>query len=231
MKISVVTPTCDRPIGVRFLEGHMRRQTVQPDEWIVVDSGSIPAELTMGQTVFRNMRPPGPQNLATNILTALSAVTGDVVIIFEDDDYYFDTHIEESVNILKGQPVCGDAILRYYNVQHRCWAEMRNQGSALCQTSFRREKMRMMESAAQEAMVCRDYGIDRRFWQFQNALPCLSGTVVGIKGLPGTKGLGIGHRPLQDRKKRWVEDPSFSKLEDWLGAEEALPYTRLQFED
>src|SRR5690606_25010357 len=48
MRISIITPTADRPRGIELCERYMARQTVQPHEWVVADGGHIPAKLTMG---------------------------------------------------------------------------------------------------------------------------------------------------------------------------------------
>src|SRR5690606_9818079 len=119
MRVSVITPTCDRPRGIELCERWMARQTMRPDEWIVADSGQIAASLTMGQIHLRQPMPPGAQNLASNILRALDAATGDVVIFAEDDDYYRADHIEQCINGLATKSAYGCPTLNYFNVAHR----------------------------------------------------------------------------------------------------------------
>lgn len=215
MKISVVTPTCDRPLGVKLCELYIARQTLQPHEWIVSDSGVTPAGLTQGQIHLHQPAPPGARNLACNIMRALDRVTGDIVVIAEDDDWIAEDHIERCVEGLRKRAAYGCPALNYFNVAHRCWVAMKNRGSALCQTAFRRELIPEMRAAAQAAHSAGDFSIDGRFWAHRQREAKGAMTVIGIKGLPGTPGLGIGHRPKHSRG--WRPDPLFRQLERWIG--------------
>lgn len=220
MRISVITPTADRPRGIELCERWMARQTVQPDEWIVADGGQNPAPLTMGQVHLHEPGPPGAANLAGNLLRALDAVTGDMVVIVEDDDYYRPTHIEECARGLQAHPVYGCRYLLYVNVQHRCWIQMGNRGAALCQTAFRRSEIPAMRRAAKRAIETGTFCIDGIFWQGREALARGPQTVIGIKGLPGTPGLGIGHRPKVNSARRpWQPDPNLDQLRRLIGAD------------
>lgn len=219
MRLSLVTPTCDRPRGIELCERYMARQTVKWHEWIVADSGATPATLTMGQRHIRQPMPPGARNLASNIMAALDRVTGEAVVIIEDDDHYSPDHLAACANGMESQAAYGCPKLNYYNVQHRCWIKMRNKGSALCQTAFRRELIPDMRAAAQMAHEANDFGIDGRFWAPRIALANGPQTVIGIKGLTGTPGLGIGHRPRKSPGRKWTDDPSMEKLEQWIGAD------------
>jgi glycosyltransferase involved in cell wall biosynthesis len=217
MRISVITPTCDRPAGIRLAEWYMARQTLRPHEWIVADSGASPAVLTMGQLHMHVPSPPGARNLAGNLLRALNVATGDAVVIWEDDDWYSADHLAVCAAGLAKAPAYGCATLNYFNVEHRCWVRMANRGSALCQTAFRAELIPEMHRAAKEAYAANDFGIDRRFWSKRQGLARGAQTVIGIKGLPGTAGLGIGHRPRTGPGKRWVTDTSMAQLKEWIG--------------
>jgi glycosyltransferase involved in cell wall biosynthesis len=219
MQVSVITPTADRPRGIELCERYMARQTVQPDEWIVSDGGQVPAKLTMAQVHLRQPGPPGAANLACNVLRALKAVTGDVVIVVEDDDHYAPNHIEACIAGLKRNPAYGCSRLLYFNVAHRCWVQMANRGAALCQTAFRRELIPVMQSAAQDAMANNDFTIDGRFWAKRKHMATGAQTVIGIKGLAGTPGLGIGHRPKSKAGRRWKPDPELKVLRQMIGAD------------
>jgi hypothetical protein len=221
-RISIITPTCDRPFGIPLLEKYVREQSIQPHEWIVADGGQEPAKLTMGQTHIHMPAESGPMNLANNLIRGLRAATGDIIFIFEDDDVYLPQHIELNLEKLEIQEASGGSTLKYFNVAHRCYVQMNNKGSALCQTSFRSRLKHLMEKAAAEAAHCKDYCIDMRFWRFIDSKPHNHETVIGIKGLPGTKGLGIGHRP--DNKRGWVTDLNMYKLKEWIGEERTAPY-------
>lgn len=217
MRISVITPTANRPAGISLCEKYIARQTRQPDEWIVADGGTEKATLTMGQVHLWQPMAPGAANLASNIIRALDAVTGTMVVVVEDDDRYAPDHIDQCIKGLATQSAYGCPTLRYFNIAHRCYVEMRNRGSALCQTAFRRELVPDMRKAAEQSMAARDFTIDGRFWAPRQRLATGPQTVIGIKGLPGTAGLGIGHRPKISRGKLWRSDPELSMLRKWIG--------------
>lgn len=197
----------------------MARQTMKPDEWIVADGGQKAATLTMGQVHLHQPSSSGAANLAGNIIRALDSVTGDVVIIAEDDDVYLPNHIEACVDGLKKTPAYGCSRLVYFNVAHRLCIQMANRGSALCQTAFRKELIPDMRRAAQEAMAAGDFGIDGRFWANRKHMATGSQTVVGVKGLAGTPGLGIGHRPKSSMQRRWRPDPDLKQLRALIGSD------------
>jgi hypothetical protein len=73
-----------------------------------------------------------------------------------------------------------------------------------------------MRRAAELAFSARKIGVDRMFWDsVRGGAIHDTNTVVGIKGLPGRKGLGLGHRP----DHRFTPDPDFAKLREWIGAD------------
>lgn len=225
MRISVITPTADQPLGMALAEQYMARQTVQPHEWIVADDGVQHARLTMRQTHLRlPRRYDGGRSLASNILEALPEVTGDVILIWEHDDWYAPDHIETCLRTLKHHLAAGSLGQRYYNVPLRLYASLTNKGSALCNTALQSSAMDYLKAAALRVLDSGGIGVDRLFC---DSLPTGAGnvhhynTVVGIKGLPGRKGLGIGHRPRQGFSRRWRRDPDFSLLQAWVGADAA----------
>lgn len=208
--ITVITPTCDRPAGIAHCERWMARQTVKPDRWIVADGGMTPARLTMGQDARWSPGESGAANFAGNVLRALEGVTGLVVVI-EDDDWYAPDHIERCVAGLESADAYGCPLLRYWNVRFRAYWEIRNRGASLAQTATR--DVTALREAAEAALSAGDYTIDGRFWTGRNATAAASS--VGIKGLEGTKGLGVGHR----RGRRWRPDPAMVKLRQWIGSD------------
>lgn len=227
MKISVLTPTCDRPVAFALLERYMRRQTVQPFEWIVADGGAVAAPCTMGQVHVHTPRPPGAVNFAENLLAGLARATGDAIIVCEDDDLYFPDHIASLAALLERFPLVGsEPIQRYYNVAARCWRTFNNIGASLCQTGFRRELFPAFERVVRTMLARNAFGVDTNFWRsvpksswgFANAM-----TVVGIKGVPGRAGLGVGHRPAGPT---WVPDPDLRELRALIGddAETYAPF-------
>ena len=218
MRISVITPTCNRPVAFRLCERWMARQTRQPDEWIVGDGGTTPQTLTMGQTHLHAPSAPGYLNLIGNLRRAVEVATGDILVIMENDDWYHPTHLE----VLLGQSTpgilaAGDDHQRYYNVAQRVWRLFPNKGASLCQTGFTRAALPFFRKALDRAAAERSFGVDGRFWA---SLPDTTKrlqrteTVLGIKGLPGQVGLGVGHRPSGPG---WQPDPHLTHLRTWIG--------------
>lgn len=227
-RITLITPTADQPTGVALMERWISRQTMGYDEWIVADDGVEHASLTMGQIhMKRRRRDEGGRSLAQNVMHAIKAATGDVILIIEHDDFYAADHIETCVRRLErmGSGATGSINQRYYNLPHKSWRLMRNVGSALCNTAFTRDHLPSMERAALRAYQSNRICVDRFFW---DSLPRRYwdvhdvDTVVGIKGLPGRKGLGLGHRP----DRNWTSEAEPRKLREWVGDEydAYLPY-------
>lgn len=220
MKITALTPTCDRPVGIALLEAMVHRQTIRPDQWIVADGGAVPARCTMGQIHIHDPRPAGALNFATNLLNGIAAASGELLVVIEDDDHLAPTHIETMAAVAaRGYDLIGsEDIQRYYNVATRSYLMLNNIGASLCQTAMTRAMLPAFRKAIQTCMGRNSFGIDTTLWR---SVP-QSGwgftrqrTVVGIKGLPGAKGLGIGHRP----DARWKPDPDLAKLREWIGAD------------
>ncbi len=220
MRISVITPTCNRPVAFALLETWMARQTRQPDEWIVSDGGTIPVVCRQGQRHLHAPMPPGAGNFAANLLRALDAVTGDVVIVAEDDDWYAPTHLETLASQLaeSGVVMAGDDQQRYYNIRQRKWRLFNNRGASLCQTGFHASVIPTVRAVIQECRTKQTYGVDGALWaRHPDTVKSLkrSHTVLGIKGLPGQVGLGIGHRP----QAGWTPDRTGQQLRAWIGAD------------
>jgi glycosyltransferase involved in cell wall biosynthesis len=220
VRITALTPTCDRPQAFALCEAMMARQTRPPDEWIVADGGMTPARCTMGQTHIIDRRPPGPTNFASNLLNGIAHATGELLVIIEDDDRYRPDHLERmAAKAADGYRLIGsEDIQRYYNVAKRCWRIFNNVGASLCQTAVARPLWSKFRQTIQECQARGSLGIDahlwrgagRNEWSFLNEM-----TVVGIKGLPGRVGLGVGHRP----DARWNADPDLAQLREWIGAD------------
>lgn len=95
--VSVVVATYNRPDHVRTCLEHLRRQTVPPDEIVVVDAS--PSRLTRavvdtfpGVRYLRNDR--GPGTTATSRAIGVAEVTSDIVAFVDDDAYAEPTWLE-----------------------------------------------------------------------------------------------------------------------------------------
>lgn len=201
----------------------MARQTLQPDEWIVADGGVTPARCTMGQIHIHDSNPPGATNFANNLLNGTARATGDLIILMEDDDAYRSDHIELMASLADRFPLIGsDEKQHYYNVALRCFRTFNNVGASMCQTAIRRDLLPLFQGMIRNAMRRKQYSIDSTFWRsIARDQWGIVGqmTVLGIKGLPGTTGLGIGHRPLGPQ---WQRDADLSQLKAWIGEDAEL---------
>ena len=227
--ITLITPTADQPTGLALAERYVTRQTMPPDQWLVADDGTVPATLTLGQTHLKRKRAgEGAASLAGNLMAAIPHATGDIIIIWEHDDWYPADFLATCVAHLSrpGVWITGTRRQRYYHLPSRRWIVMRNVGSALCNTALRAEALPILALAASSAARAGSYGIDRRLWtripdnrQHLHDEP----GVVGIKGLPGRPGLGMGHRP-DERQRPWKADPAGATLREWVGEADAAAY-------
>lgn len=215
MKVTVITPTCDRPVGLEQAARMLECQTRPADEWLICRCGV----------------PPGPLNLAENLQDGLARATGDVIVFWEDDDWYHSTHIERLVRQFEEQPglfAAGDDMQRYYNLPRRVYRTFDNVGASLCQTAISASAKNLFSEIVAHCAERLSYGIDTTFWReilgsYETSL-VRTKTVVGIKGLPGQPGLGVGHRP---KGHGWLHDPTGSVLTEWVGDEDAQRYREL----
>lgn len=224
--LTLITPTCDQPTGIKLAERWMAAQTFKGDiQWIVADDGEQAATLTMGQTHIRRDREPGTsgaKSLAGNLRAALAKAEGRYIAIIEHDDCYGPEWLSHVVAALEGgADVVGESLARYYHVGQRLWRTFSNGGksASLCQTAFTKAMVPVMLKALDDCESRDHIGIDGAFWKLVQTGDCKaivqpSTHVVGIKGLPGPKGLGVGHRP---EGTAWKTDPDASKLREWLG--------------
>lgn len=224
--LTIITPTADQPTGIKLAERWMAAQTFKGSvQWIVADDGETPATLTMDQTHIvreREAGTSGARSLAMNLRAALDKAEGRNIAIWEHDDYYGPGWLEYVVTTLDGgADAVGETLARYYHVGKRVWRTFANAGNsaALCQTAFNRSMIPIMQKAIGDCIARDHYGIDGAFWKLVHAgdykaIVEATTHVVGIKGLPGPKGLGVGHRP---EGTAWKADPDALKLREWLG--------------
>ena len=165
MKLSVITPTADRPEAFALCERWIARQTRPPDEWVVIDDGATPIAPTLGQVhVRRDPGAPGHESFARNLQAGVDLVTGDVVAIIEDDDYYQPWHLADLVERLGQAALAGSIWQPYYNLRRRLWKIFENRGASLCQTGLRRELLPLLTAAIEKALASKSYGIDGALW-------------------------------------------------------------------
>ena len=221
--ITVITCTGDRHVVFKICEQWMSRQTVQPDQWIIVDDGRTPTEvvyttkthhLNYGvQYVRRSPRADDPPHtLGLNLRTALPLIKNNMILFWEDDDYYKPQYIEKMHNWLSKHHIAGQPNAIYYNIQYRWWHQHNNtQHASLCQTGIRLNNLPYLESLCEKDLKF----IDIELWKMAQGRHYLDDGqekfCIGMKGLPGRGGIGSGHA------NTFANDPDYTTLKSLLG--------------
>jgi hypothetical protein len=237
MKISIITLTGGRDLAFKLCESWMKKQTLKPDEWIVVDDYKIPTKCTMGQKVIR--REPfwesGQMTLEKNLLEALKIVTGDIILIIEDDDWYSPNYIENMVKkieaLSEGKPIgsssiiAGEGICLYYNITNYTYYYFNNTNYAsLFQTAFTKDLIPQIN----DLLIKYDNHIyfDMHIW---GELKQCNKTVfltkspwsIGIKGLRGKRSINtFGH----DVKLSFLDEKYLYLLKKTIGEKDSNTY-------
>lgn len=224
--ITLLTPTGGRPEAFALCEHYMSRQSVRPDQWIVVDDCEIHTTLTRGQVSVR-VEPfwePGQMTLPRNIKAGLETALGigsDVVIIIEDDDWYHPDYIKTVMDRLNEVSLAGEGKAKYYNVRtHRSIVHRNTRHASLCQTAFRSECIPEIINLI-DRNPCQKY-LDLDIWKlnFSKRVWRDKTTCVGIKGMPGRGGIGYGH----DDQRGDKDSQPFRLLKEWIGTDDARVY-------
>lgn len=249
--LTIVTTTHDRPLCFSILEGWMQRQTVQPDQWLVVcDAGLEQYKFTMGQQVVyrdpkkrRLNRDPETKritggyaeplpSICENWLAALPKIKGDKVLVIEDDDYYHPAYLETLSGLLDEAELVGVKQDVYFKLRSRKFQRMHNLNHAsLAATGFRRELLPQVRRCCEvfkSVFVdmylwaeCTEEGRGLRCTLVPNKAPDGRAYHVGMKQMPGAAGLGNGHNDDGS------SDQTLSVLQDWIGVEDCRVYRNL----
>lgn len=223
--LTLLTMTGGRPEAFALCERWMARQTYTgPVRWVVVDDGEVAQPISFARDGWQVdvLRPtpfwaPGQNTQARNIKAGLDAIgNADVrLVIIEDDDWYGPEWLATVDKALNKHELVGESHARYYNVAQRRAKQLENfQHASLCSTAMRGRAIEQLKG------VCRPgiQFIDVMLWQaFGNEGAFRGENVVGIKGLPGRKGIGIGH----DKRFQGTADKSGKILRSWVGEDVA----------
>ena len=109
-KITVITPTGDRPEALALLRRWLQHQTRQPDQWIIVDDGKTPVNPKHFPTATVIRREPQAgegHTLSLNLTLALPQVQGEKVVIMEDDDFYGRDYLQTMADCLDEYELVG----------------------------------------------------------------------------------------------------------------------------
>lgn len=219
--VTVITPTGDRPLAFALCKHWMEMQTQRPDQWIVVDDGKTPTKAPAWAAYIR--RSPRPNDtshtLNINLKTAIPYIKGSKILIMEDDEYYAPKYVETMAKELEVSEVVGIMRAKYYHLPTGGYTQMGNIGHAsLAQTGF---KDTFIPELSKIVNGNGNSYVDLRLWQKAMAeqraylfLDAKDSLYIGMKGMPGRKGIGQGHDPSMYGKFR---DTKRSVLKQWAG--------------
>lgn len=227
--ITLLTVTGDRQVCIERTWFYIQRNSLKPNQWLIVDDGDKAAELVQTgfiQHIKRQRIRDKAKSFIGNLREALLHVKYKKILIIEDDDWYSPDYVQLYSQRLDNFKLIGESPARYYNVRHRVWRIWGNDNRAsFCQTAFTSDILPSVYICTHRGTVFVDY----RLWEkdvkskftFKDACHC-----VGIKGMPGRSGIGAGHRP---NLKKYHKDPNMQELEKWIGKEDTDFYRSLNF--
>lgn len=236
MKVTALTCTGDRPVCLKLLSQWMKNQTLQPDQWLVIDDGKEPFIPSMDcDYVYRKPQPSDPsQTLNVNLEFAIPYIKGDIILFCEDDEYFSPNYVKTMVEKIQGHDAVGICRSKYYHLPTRTYHVHGNQDHAsLAQTGISSNYLPKFKT-----LLDGDPFIDIRVWEdigakkqglkwsgapfsprgmsinggrgflFDDGMKdCL---YVGMKGMPGRPGIGSGHKGIGR------PDPQGVILHQWM---------------
>lgn len=205
MKLTLVTPTCNRQAAFKLCEKYMGRQTVPYHQWIVLDDSTLPVDCTLGQQHIHTPETKGKHSLVLklrNLFAHQKMITGDAIVIIEDDDWYSADYLETVIGWFNSgnYDLVGEGRAIYYNVLKRTWSIHSNMTHcSLCQSSFKRSLFDQIPNILNDTCPF----VDVRLWNMKGAKKYIhepkefDRTLIGIKGMYGINGgYGNGHNRI-----------------------------------
>jgi hypothetical protein len=214
--VTLITPTGDRQESFALCEKWMRQQGYTGDiQWIVVDDGVTPTTPTMGQLYIRE-KPMRDHSLCRNLRSAIPHVTGDLVFVIEDDDYYCPHYLSTMAGRLSRADLAGEFGAKYYYLRHNKWRHRhtKENHASLCRTGMTRAVLSTLAECATGSHPSVDLRLWSRWKGSKISWRDTDGTqslCVGIKGVDGRQ--SNGWRPSKDSKP----DYRRSILQRWVG--------------
>jgi hypothetical protein len=230
MNITGITCTGDRPECMSLLLKWITRQTKQLSQWIIIDDGKVPLNVSnLPEYVHYYRREPQitdpSHTLIMNLCKAFTFVFGDAVLFIEDDEYYSPKYVETMDSFLSNYPIVGICFAKYYFLPTAKWAIIGNHVHAsLAQTGIQTSFI----SEVNEVLEGNPY-LDMRIWAKAKGRGYLfndgnTGCLyLGMKGMPGRKGIGTGHNGLS---RYYKPDIQLKNLYQWIGKENADIYQK-----
>jgi len=200
--LTLLTTTGARPEAWAICEMLMHRQTFRGSvRWIIVDDGKDAQPITFSKDdwTLEIVRPipfwkPGENTQARNILEGLKRVKKESwLVVIEDDDWYHSDYLQTMHKYLSSFDIVGEAPAAYFNVSTGKGKILDNREHAgLCSTAMKGTAIDCLRRSAKSNFKF----IDIYLWKWFKGSKKLfkSCLVIGIKGIPGRRGIGAGHR-------------------------------------
>jgi glycosyltransferase involved in cell wall biosynthesis len=106
MKVSVIVPTLDRQAWLPNVVRMFKAQTWKDKELLIYDDSAQPAtalrEALRNESSIRYVHLPTPLSLGLKLNELVAAASGDVVMKWDDDDYYAPRYVATMVDYLQG---------------------------------------------------------------------------------------------------------------------------------
>lgn len=178
--LTIITTTRDRSAAFQLLEDMVRRQTRQPDRWLVINDGQEKYEYHCGQEVI--LRDPSNDRLPSineNWLAALDHLEDcsetelaprewyrGPIVCMEDDDWYAPNYLETVERYLRDFELVGFGYDRYWNVKTGKSLQLHNfLHASLAATAWRSSCSAMVRKAVEAGSVFIDLHLWHQFWQ------------------------------------------------------------------
>lgn len=220
MRITVITPTGDRPEAFSLCRKYMARQDLQPYQWIVVDDGVIPLPLSLceGCEYIRRTGGENHHTLCNNILAALPHVKGDAIVFMEDDDWYHHKYLKVMEKYLCSYNLVGQCKTLYYHIGQRKYYRCPNTlHASLCQTGLRLPVFPSLEQLATRLVGKKPF-LDMFLWKeytdSQRVFEHPIDLCIGIKGSKGRQGTTKGWDSMNSN---YIPDPNLSMFKKLIG--------------
>jgi hypothetical protein len=218
--ITLLTPTGGRPYQMRLCEIYRHRQKTKLNiQWIIVDDTKETSGVDYKCDVIVSRKPfwqQGENTLGKNILEGLRFVESDIVLFWEDDDWYSPEYVQFYYDNLQDCNLFGQGHAHYYNVVtggYKIWNNDKH--ASLCQTGIKTQALldksslfRRDDCPFYDLYLWGDKALKNKKIDTESQPYC-----IGIKGVAGRGGLGSGHRD-----KTYKEyDADRSMLANWIG--------------
>lgn len=224
--ITAITPTGDRSLAFDLCRQWMENQEIRPEQWIIVDDGKVPMHPSVipvwAEYIRRRPSCTDPRHTLTlNIEAALTHISGDMIFIIEDDEYYAPSYIKSMATLLQSHEAVGIGCSKYYHVSTGKYMQHGNMKHAsLAQTSFKVSLLPLFVECVRKGM--QERWLDDWFWSYlQEKYPWAlyifnddkESLYAGMKGLPGRNGIGSGH---DVNSYQYQDTRAFDVLKKWV---------------